>query len=83
MRLLGPSHLLIQTGIAGGHTETDNMRPEGRIRKTCCATWLDEQREQWTRGDLSLPLLPSATPPLRPFALRLSGLSKRVFRFHF
>src|SRR5947208_17004509 len=42
------------------------MRPECRIRKTCCATWLDEQREQWTRGDLSLPLGPSAPRPLRP-----------------
>src|SRR2546422_1200583 len=44
------------------------MRPEGRIRKTCCATWLDEQREQRTRGDLSLPLRPSAPPPLGPSA---------------
>jgi len=27
--------------IADGHTETDNLWPEGRIRKTRCATWRD------------------------------------------
>ena len=77
-RAEGPSHLLIQTGIAGGHTETDNMRPEGRIRKTCCATWLDEQREQWTRGDLSLPLRPSAPLPCAFPAFR-RGYSDSTF----
>src|SRR5947209_274453 len=58
------------------------MRPEGRIRKTCCATWLDEQREQWTRGDLSLPLRPSPPlpAPFRPFeeSIPIPLLSRRV-----